>query len=67
MGTKSDSEWMSPEELAEFVGLPLSTIYGFNSQGDAPRRIRIGKHCRYRRADVEEWLDRHVVGGNDAA
>lgn len=62
MGNKS--EWISPKELAELVGLPLSTIYGFNTDGTGPRRIRVGKHVRYRRADVEAWLNRHFVGSD---
>lgn len=57
---------MSPQELAELLGLPISTVYGMNCEGSGPRRIRIGKHIRYRRADVNKWLDSRVVENGPA-
>ena len=53
--------YLSPRQLAELIGVPVSTIYGFNSDGSAPRRFRIGKHIRYRVTDVQAWLDKHAV------
>ena len=48
--------FLSPQELAEFLGVPLSTIYGLRYQGKGPRGHRIGEHVRFRREDVEAWL-----------
>lgn len=48
---------LSPKELAEYLGIPLSTIYKWNYSGEGPRRLKLGKHCRYRTADVDRWLD----------
>ena len=50
-----------PEWLAEYLGIPLATVYQMNSRGNGPRRIRVGRHVRYRRADVDAWLDGRVV------
>ena len=52
---------LSPVELAEFWHVPLATIYQMNSRGTGPRRIRVGKHVRYRLSDCEKWLDAHAV------
>lgn len=49
---------MSPAELADLLGLPIAAVYNFNYRGTAPRRMRVGRHVRYRRADVEAWLER---------
>jgi excisionase family DNA binding protein len=49
-------EWMGPEALAEELGIPLRTIYAWRSAGKGPRGHKLGKHVRFRRADVEEWL-----------
>lgn len=46
---------LTTEELAERYQVPLATIYTWNSQGTGPRRIRVGKHVRYRMADILEW------------
>ncbi len=42
-------------ELAERFQVPPSTIYRWNSHGTGPRAIKVGKHRRYRLADVEAW------------
>lgn len=57
---------IGPEDLAEYLGIPLPTVYAMNSRGTGPRRIRVGKHVRYRKTDVDAWLEsRLVVGGAD--
>ena len=43
---------LTPEDLAERVGVPLETVYGWNKTGKGPRYMRIGRHCRYALADV---------------
>lgn len=50
-----------PEWLAEYLGVPLSTVYQMNSKGTGPRRMRVGRHVRYRQRDVDAWLDAHAV------
>lgn len=48
--------WVSPQELAEELGLPVGTIYKWRYAGHGPRGHRIGKHVRFRRDDVDIWL-----------
>lgn len=52
---------IGPEDLAEYLGIPLPSIYAMNSRGTGPRRIRVGKHVRYRKADVDAWLDTRAI------
>jgi predicted DNA-binding transcriptional regulator AlpA len=54
---------MDAPALAEYVGVPLTSVYRWNSQSTGPRRIRVGKYVRYRRADVDAWLDQRSEGG----
>ena len=60
MQDKSD-ELIGPEALAEYLGIPLLSIYIMNSKGTGPRRIKIGKHVRYRRTDVDAWLNGKAI------
>lgn len=46
---------LSPEDLAEREGVPLETVYGWNKKRTGPPFMRIGRHCRYRLADVIAW------------
>lgn len=56
-----DDNLHNPQWLADYLGIPLSTVYRMNSEGTGPRRIRVGKHVRYRTADVNRWLDQHAA------
>jgi excisionase family DNA binding protein len=47
---------LSPTDLAGYLDVPRSTVYEWNYRRTGPPAIRIGKHVRYREADVERWL-----------
>lgn len=53
---------LTAQELAEQLGVPLATLYQWNTKGTGPKRIRMGRHVRYRLSDVDAWLDRQAVG-----
>lgn len=46
---------LTPRQLAEREGVPVQTVYIWNTNGTGPRRMKIGRHVRYRLADVIEW------------
>jgi excisionase family DNA binding protein len=50
---------IGPSELATMLDVPEQTVYGWNSKGTGPRFAKVGRHVRYRRSDVEAWLDSH--------
>lgn len=49
--------WLSPDELAEELGVPLATVYKWRYEGTGPKGYKIGKHIRFERADVDRWLE----------
>ncbi len=51
-----ESEWLSPEDLAMELGIPLGTIYRWRSCHTGPRGHRMGRHVRFRRSDIESWI-----------
>lgn len=53
----NDTKWLGPKELAAEFGVPVTTVYQWNSKRTGPRAARIGRHVRYRRADVEAWTE----------
>ena len=48
---------MGVDDLAEFLGIPKHSIYAWRKTNGGPPAHRIGKHLRWRREDVEEWLE----------
>ena len=57
---------MTLVEVADLLGIPVATLYGWRYRGNGPRGYRIGRHVRYRRAVVEAWIaaqaDRRMAG-----
>lgn len=48
---------MTPADLADYVGIPITTLYQWRYRRVGPKSIRVGRHLRYRRSDVDSWLD----------
>lgn len=46
---------LSPRDLAQREGVSLQTVYAWNSTGSGPPYMKIGRHVRYRLADVISW------------
>lgn len=51
---------LTPEQVARWIGKPKATLYAWRSRGLGPRGIRVGNALRYRRSEVERWLDEHT-------
>jgi excisionase family DNA binding protein len=45
-----------PEEVAEILGVPVTTLYQWRHKRVGPKSLRVGRHLRYREADLETWL-----------
>lgn len=50
---------MSVDDLAEYLGVPVQTIYDWRVAGTAPRAFKFGKRLKFAVADVKEWLAMH--------
>jgi len=47
---------LTVEEVAEWLGVPVGTIYAWRYRGCGPVSYKVGRHVRFRREDVEAWL-----------
>lgn len=50
-----DSEFLTAEEVAEYLRLPLSTVYKLVQDKRLPG-FKVGKHWRFRREAFQEWI-----------
>lgn len=50
---------MGVEELAEYLGVPVQTVYDWRVAGTAPRAFKFGKRLKFAVADVRTWLVEH--------
>ena len=44
-------------EVAEYLGVPVATIYAWRSRGACPPAFRVGRYLRFRSEEVAAWLD----------
>jgi excisionase family DNA binding protein len=53
----NDDRMMTVEDLAEYLGIPIPTVYKQRSEGTGPPGFRVGKYVRWRRPEVDAWLE----------
>ena len=67
-----DEPWRTPsmegllnvKQVAELLNVKRSYVYGLTSTGRIPF-IKIGNHLRFRRADINGWLDMQLRSTSD--
>lgn len=45
------------QEVADYLGVPLATVYQWRHRGKGPRGFRVGRHVRYDEREVRAWLE----------
>ncbi|GAA2221504.1 hypothetical protein GCM10010232_02180 [Streptomyces amakusaensis] len=46
----------TPADIAAYLGVPVKTLYQWKYRGMGPKVHKVGRHLRYRWAEVDEWL-----------
>jgi excisionase family DNA binding protein len=61
------TEVMTTIEAAEYVGLKKPTMERFRFLGQGPAYCKLGGAVRYRKKDLDEWLDSRLVSSVEEA
>lgn len=56
-----EPEALDTAQGAAFVGLTRRQMEHLRCRGGGPRYVKLGRHVRYLRADLIEWLHAHRV------
>lgn len=51
---------LTAQEVADYLGVPLATLYQWRTKGTAPRAVKVGRHIRFRPVDLQAWCDRNA-------
>lgn len=51
---------LSVEEVADYLGVPVNTLYQWRHKGTGPIAYRVGRFLRYDPAQVRDWLFDHA-------
>ena len=52
---------LSVQDLADYLGVPVATIYTWRYHRKGPPGFRVGRHLRFRQSDVEAWISDQLV------
>lgn len=59
---------LSIEDLADYLGVPVSTIYDWRVDGKGPCGVKVGRHVKFIQRDVVAWIEsqREVRSGQQS-
>lgn len=49
---------LTVEELADYLGVSVATLYQWRYRREGPPGFRVGRHVRYRWSDIEKWIEK---------
>ncbi len=52
---------LTVEELADYLEVPVATIYAWRYRRKGPPGFRIGRHLRFRWSDFERWIEDRIT------
>jgi excisionase family DNA binding protein len=63
-GMEHRDRLLTVKELAEYLGVPVATLYQWRHRGEGPPGFKVGRHVRYRRTDIEAWIEQQLERAN---
>ena len=60
--TSAESTILTIDQAAVYLAIPKATLYTWRTRraGFGPRALKLGGCLRYRRADLDSWVDEYV-------
>ena len=58
---KDEDRLLNISELSEYLNVTKRTVYRLLEGGDLPS-FRVGSHLRFKREEIDQWLDHHREG-----
>lgn len=59
-----ENRLITVEELADYLGVSVATLYQWRYRSEGPPGFRVGRHVRYRWTDIEEWIEHQLQDAN---
>ncbi len=58
---ESPDRLLTVEDLAEYLSVPVATLYAWRYRRQGPPGFRVGRHVRFRRSDVDDWIEDRIA------
>ena len=61
-GVVAETRMLTIDEAAAYLAIPKATLYTWRTRrvGFGPRAVKIGGCLRYRRTDLDAWIESHL-------
>jgi excisionase family DNA binding protein len=53
----TDQPLLTTQQVADYLGVPIATIYRWRYVGSGPPAIKVGRHLRVDPVDLADWVD----------
>jgi excisionase family DNA binding protein len=60
--TGNAGDLLTPQQLADLCQVPVTTVYAWNYKASGPGYLKVGRHVRYLRSEVDRWLAEQAAG-----
>jgi excisionase family DNA binding protein len=57
--TSMPEKLLTVAEVADLLGVPVSTVYQWNSRGGGPPATKVGRFVRWRPSCIDRWVEEH--------
>lgn len=57
---ESPDRLLTVENVAGYLEVPVATIYAWRYRRQGPPGFRVGRHLRFRKSDVERWIEDRI-------
>ncbi len=65
MPTHKEDSLMTQTEVAHYLCVKPRTLEAWRVRGGGPKYLPISQRCvRYRKIDLDEWIDQHIVANS---
>lgn len=52
---------LTVQQVSDYLEVPVATLYAWRHRRVGPPSFRIGRHLRYRRSDLEHWIEGRIA------
>lgn len=56
----SEQRYLSPQELSQYLGIAIQTVYEWTSQRRVPY-IKLGRLVKFDQREIDEWMKRQRI------
>ena len=58
---QSETEMLTRPQAARYLGIRPQTLAVWSCQGRGPRLVKLGRAVRYRRADLDDYVEQNTT------